>query len=338
VPPDQGQGIVASAIARWPSALEDAVLGTRDPDAIVGLLRTFSGSALGAELDGVTFYRRGVGAVFGLALNDDRRVVVKVHRRDLIPSGIDGCRAVQRRLAARGLPAPMPIGDVRPLGNGLAAAEEMLSMGHIADAHDPQVRGVLAAGLHSFIRAAAPLVGIADVPLERPFHLPPDRLWPTPHDLRFDFTLPGAGWVDEAAAQARSRLDGLASDVVIGHSDWRTENLRLDHGTLVAIFDWDSVCASTEPVLVGGNSAGFTADWDARAFSPYPSPGEMDAFVEAYEAARGSAFGREEREIVRAARLYRLAYMARCEHSDTVQGLFGAAPSDGWLALLRRLT
>jgi hypothetical protein len=320
--------------------LEDVLLGTSNPARIVGLLDSFTRSALASELHSVTFYRRGVGAVFGLLLMDNRRVVVKVHRLDLVPEGLDGIRTVQRTLAERGFPAPTPIGSPQAMGHGIAAAEEMLIAGEKVNPHDASVRRVLAAGLFQFVEAATPLLGIVQLPLANPYGLPDDQLWPTPHDLRFDFSLPGAEWIDELAKDARSVLDQSASgSMVIGHADWRIENLCMDQSTVVAIFDWDSVCTCPEAVLVGAASVHFTTDWSDSSTDPFPSPGESSAFVSEYEEARGRRFASRDRELVEAAQIYRLAYGARCEHSDSLLGLFPDADGEsGFAALLRLVT
>ncbi len=337
---DRGTSVIATVIGEWPSALEDVLLGTTDPARIVELLDGFTRGALASELHSVTFYRRGVGAVFGLLLMDNRRVVVKVHRLDLVREGLDGIRTVQRTLAERGFPAPTPIGSPQAMGHGIAAAEEMLNAGEKVNPHDASVRRVLAAGLVQFVEAATPMLGIVQLHLANPFGLPDDQLWPTPHDLRFDFSLPGAEWIDELAKDARSVLDQSASEsMVIGHADWRIENVCLERSTVVAIFDWDSVCACPEAVLVGAASVHFTTDWSDSSTDPLPSPDESSAFVNEYEEARGRRFASRDRELVDAAQIYRLAYGARCEHSDSLLGVFPDADGEsGFAALLRSVT
>ncbi len=338
---DRGTSVIAAAIDEWPSSLEGVLLGTSDPARIVGLLDGFLASALGGELQSVTFYRRGVGAVFGLLLTDSRKVVVKVHRVDLVGDALDGIRTVQRTLADQGLPAPTPIGKPQAMGNGIGAAEEMLTGGDKVNPHDASVRRVLASGLFQFVEAATPMLGIVRLPLANPFGLPDDQLWPTPHDLRFDFSLPGAEWIDELAKDARSVLDQSASEpMVIGHADWRIENLRMDRSAVVAIFDWDSVCTCPEAVLVAAASVHFTTDWSDSSTDPFPSPDESSAFVNEYEEARGRRFASRDRELVDAAQIYRLAYGARCEHSDSLLGVFPDVDGGerGFAALLRSVT
>src|SRR4029079_10001048 len=95
----RGHVVVASAIGEWRSSLEAVLFGTTDSAEIVDLVNAFCAGALGIGIRRVTFYKRGVGAVFGVSLADGRRAVIKVHRADLTDVGLDGMRAVQRRLA-----------------------------------------------------------------------------------------------------------------------------------------------------------------------------------------------------------------------------------------------
>jgi hypothetical protein len=275
-----------------------------------------------------------------VVLADNRRVVVKVHRPDFLREGLDGIRAVQRMLADRGLPAPTPIGDPEALGNGIAAAEEMLTGGEPVDAHDPSVRRVLATHLFGFVEAATPMLGHVPLPLANPFGLADDQLWPTPHDLRFDFSLPGAEWIDQLAQDAYSFLRrNETGAMVIGHADWRIENLRVDRSAVVAIFDWDSVCVIPEAALVGATSIHFTTDWSDPTTDSFPSLDESAAFIYEYEEARGRAFTSRERELVHAEQIYRLAYGARCDHSDALLGVFPDSDGESRFAqLLRSVT
>jgi len=329
------EAIVAGAISAWMSPLEETLLGTADPPEIVRLLDGFCVSNLGDRLGTLMFYRRGVGAVFGLVLRDGRRVVVKVHRLELVPQGLDGVRRVQERLAALGLPAPRPLGDPSPLGRGVASAEEMLTAGRALDAHRPEVRRALAEGLRRFVEAAMPMRETVHLPLAHPFDLPPNDLWPPAHDLRFDLRLPGGEWIDEIGAAARAVLEEPAGPTVIGHMDWRAENLRFNGG-LAAIFDWDSVKLCPEPALVGANATTFTGNWSDSRVDPYPSIEETAAFGAEYMSAKGLPLSRGEVRTADAARLYHLAYNARCEYSDASLGFFPNLNTDrGWRSLLR---
>jgi hypothetical protein len=332
----RAESVVARSIASWPSPLEHALFGTDAASDIVRLVDDFCRSVLGDRVATVAFYRRGVGGVFGLRLASDRSAVVKVHRPEMVADGLDGIRRVQRHLADAGLPAPRPIGDPAPLGRGVGAAEELLDRGRVVSARTSARRRVLVEGLLRFVRAAQPLLGSVEVPAAYPFDAPSDRLWPPPHDLRFDLTLAGGEWIDELGAEARSVLSAPSGRTVIGHADWRVQNLRVQDGRIVAIYDWDSVARFPEPALVGATAATFTATWGDRRFDPYPSLDDVRAFVTDYERARGDPFSDDERRTMDAAGIYRLAYSARCEHSDAHQGrLPESPPSRGWRHLLR---
>jgi hypothetical protein len=328
---------IGREIEAGPSPLEGALFGGSDPGVIAELLHSYSRAHLGLEPVSGIFYRRGVGAVFGLELSDGSKVVLKVHRRDLVGDGMDAVILVQRHLADRGLPAPRPIGKPAALGAGIATLEEFIDRGVVGNAHEAGVRMGLAAALHSFVEASAPLIPLDGLRLVAPLGLSDDRLWPTPHDLRFDFSVQGGEWIDQAGATARDRLRATTARAVIGHDDWRVENLRVHDDVVVAIFDWDSVVLSPEPALVGHAAHAFTADWGSQEIDALPTLDESRAFVADYEAVRGSAFTVSERESIDAAHLYALAYSARCEHSDATLGVFPDMGLDyGWRGLLRR--
>jgi hypothetical protein len=106
----------------------------------------------------------------------------------------------------------------------------------------------------------------------------------------------------------------------------------------VAILDWDSVACGPEAALVGANASAFTADWGRQETNPYPSPHEISSFVAEYEAGRGASFVGPERVVLDAALRYRLAYAARCQHSDGHLGVFGdLGPDAGYRGLLKTI-
>ncbi len=303
---------------------------------IAEIIEAFVRSRCGPISDGV-FYRPGVGVVAGLRLVDGSEVVVKVHRWNVSIPRLAAVQNVQAALAEAGLPVPRPLAEPAPLVHGIATIEE-LRRGRRADGRDPAVRRAIAEGLHTFITASAPLAGRVDV--GRPLLLRPvgAPLWFEPHDVRFDFdaTAAGAAWIDELAALARSRLEHPGPNVVIGHFDWRVENLAFRGADIVAIYDWDSVAAAPEAVVVGNTAAQFTADWTIGEFDPLPSVAEMQSFVGDYERARGTRFDGAEREVLDAANLFACAYGARCQHSDmTKHPAIARTASSAWYRLLR---
>jgi hypothetical protein len=114
-----GETVIAASIASWPSRLEQAVFGTDDPRGIFDLLDDFCVAALGTRVREVVFYRRGVGAVFGIELADGRRIVVKVHPAEIVGDRLDGVRRVQRHLADPRPSGSAPWGGQRPSGTAL---------------------------------------------------------------------------------------------------------------------------------------------------------------------------------------------------------------------------
>jgi len=317
----QGVSVIADSINQWPSALEHVVLGTNDPQTIARMLEQYCQDQFQQSINAVLFYNRSVGAVFGVGLSDGSKIVVKVHRPEIVRDRLDGVLAVQRHLADAGLPVPSPRASPVPLGLGIATAEDFIDRGRVGDGHDPEIRRGLAKALHTFVAAATPLLGAIDVRATSLSAFPESGLWPTPHDVRFDFTLEGAKWIDDQAARARARLDRASGRLVIGHADWRVENLRMRGSDVVAIFDWDSVGVMLEPVLIGTNAGGFTANWSDPSIEHVPSLDESRAFAHDYESARDRPFTDSEWETSDAALLYLLAYGARCEHSDAVAGI-----------------
>ena len=135
----------------------------------------------------------------------------------------------------------------------------------------------------------------------------------------FGATEEGAEWIDEVAAQAKRALDSFDGKVVIGHTDWSVGQMRFKDGEVSVVYDWDSVRAEREVVVVGTAAATFTATWRFGVPNP-PSPEEAWSFVEEYEAARQSVFSEEERVAIAAAAIYVMAYTARCEHALDPEG------------------
>jgi hypothetical protein len=290
---------------------------------------TYCRRALGSSIAEAEFVKAGVGCVYGLRLADGRRVVVKVHPPRASARYLEAMQVVQRHLVAAGFPAPEPLAPPAPAGAGLAVAEVLLDRGGRADAHDPAVRRTMAEALVRLVALArrfAELDGLR----ENLMAMGPDRLWPVPHDARFDFeaTARGAEWIDVIAARARRARDRDAGDVVVGHTDWRVENMRFADGAISAVYDWDSLAVQREAVLAGGVAHLFTADFSAGPdWVQRPSLDEALAFIADYEVARGRPFGADERAVARAALLYAMAFTARCEHSDLLTD-FGTRPVD----------
>jgi hypothetical protein len=232
-------------------------------------------------------------------------------------------QVVQAHLSSHAFPCPRPLLGPTAVEAGVAIVEELLDCGTRASAHHPPIRIALARALARVValcRGFRSLSGLRPSLLASPAA---GTLWPEPHDRRFDFerTAAGAGWIDEFAAQARARLAASCGQIVVAHSDWRTEHLRFELEEIVAAYDWQSVAAGREPALVGAAAHAFTADWGRSQARRLPRLAESRAFVADYEAARGGPFSHAERETIDAAWVYATAYGARCEHSDAQLGL-----------------
>jgi Phosphotransferase enzyme family len=321
--------LTAERLEAWrdlPHVLRD-VFPDPTPEGIAAALDAYCRRALGAPIAGAEFAKAGVGSVHGLRLADGRRVVVKVHPPRSSPRHLEAMQAVQRHLAGAGFPAPEPLAAPERLGRGIAVADALLDGGGRADAHDPAVRRTMAASLARLVALCRSFTGF-DGLRENLMQMGPNDLWPVPHESRFDFvaTAAGAEWIDAIARRALRVRDRDAGDVVVGHADWRVENMRFDGGAVSAVYDWDSLTIQREPVLVGGVAHLFTSDFTAGAeWVQRPTLEEAIAFVADYEAARGVAFAADERASARAALLYAMAYTARCEHSDALTD-FGTRP------------
>jgi len=326
--------LIAERSARWEPLIERAIFATTEPAEIEEIITGFAADHLGPVAEAL-FYRSSVGVVAGLHLADGSEAVVKVHRWNVTVERLAAIQRVQSHLARRSLPAPRPLVAPSPLAGGIATAEELIG-GQPVDGHDRAVRRSIAEGLWAFVAAADGLAGAVDIGGPLMLRPPGAALWHEPHDLRFDFdaTATGAEWIDELASVAQHRLDALDGPVVVGHFDWRVQNLAFSGDAIAAIYDWDSVYAASEPVIVGGSAAQFTCDWTRQDEDTLPSVEEMRSFVRDYELAKGRPFSPGEREIIDAANLFQCAYGARCQHAAMAHDPRFDERSH-WLRLLR---
>jgi hypothetical protein len=308
-----------------PPAAEPVIFGTIDAQEIAALADRFCAETFGSSVVEPLFYRSSVGAVFGVALTDGRRVVVKAHQPDADRAFLEAVHAVQHRLGSQGFPCPQPLLAPTPFARGFATAETLLDQGDYQDAHQPWVRRAITAALAEQVRLAAPL---ASHPGFRASHYAsagtdPDRLFPKPHSAMFDFeaTSAGAEWIDDLARRAKLRVAALADQVgplVVGHSDWSTKHFRFVDTEIRAVYDWDSLRLASEPVVIGRGAHAHCAAYDTPLSGTVhnaPSYEEVVAFIEGYEAARGEAFTPAQRSTAAAACVYSLAYSSRCSHS-----------------------
>lgn len=309
---------IASWLAPWETHfVEPVVFGTTDPYQIARLLDAFCREELGAAIADVLFYESSIGAVCGMRLQDGRRVVVKVHQPSHTLEFLLAVVRVQRYLLAHGYPCTRPLLDPRPFAQGLATTEVFVDEGEYRQADDPAVRRSMAHMLARLIqpgRTPEAIPGVQPSLFDR--RLPAGVTWPVPHSKLFDFeaTAAGAEWIDEIARQAQEiKLRG-AGELVLGHTDWSVKHFRFVGENVRVIYDWDSLILEKEPVIIGHASAYFTYT-EFFGELRLPTDEEARAFVSEYEAARGRPFTYEEHQTLNAAKIYSLAYSARCEHA-----------------------
>jgi hypothetical protein len=250
------------------------------------------------------FFAASAGVVLGLRLEDGSRVALKAFR---VRPGLNEAVAVQAELHARGFPCPRPLlGPVRLRSGSVAVVQEWIEAPQ-RDLHEPSLRRAAAWLLAELVEQAPRRDGLPPTFAGRRGPFPP------PHDSRFDLTRPDGAWIDAAAALVLPTLIRPAAKVV-GHSDWSAKNLGWDGDRISAVYDWpDSVALGAEETIVGQASVNFPATWDLPVEPKLATADESDAFLEEYEEAAGR---RLDRERIEAARIYLIAYSARCELSD----------------------
>ena len=294
--------------------------GTDNAEQIAALIDDFCRNQLRSAIRGYYFYQSSVGSTHGLQLEDGRDIVIKVHPpADVNPHLLNDQRSLDTVfqvtcwLAGQRYPCPKPILGPSPLGKGLATVDQFLERGDYGNGFEPECRKTIAVGFAELIDRLRSFPGDAS----RLKHFwRGDTLYPQPHSKLFDFekTAPGAEWIDDFARRAR-QAGNREGQLLLGHADWRVEHLRFEDGKIVASYDWDSLAFWTETELVGISAHGFTADWSKENVRRIPTADNIRAYVSDYEAARGSAFFKRERQSLFAHCVYFIAYGARCTHS-----------------------
>jgi hypothetical protein len=249
------------------------------------------------------FVASSAGMVFGLRLRDGSRVALKAIRPR--PGLREACE-VQTELHARGFPCPRPLLGPVPLGHSYAVVQEWVEALQ-RDLHDPALRQISAALLAQLVALAPRREGLP------PTFVGACAPFPPPHDSRFDFARPDGSWIDEIGATANASR-ASPREGVVGHSDWSAKNFGWDGDRIAVVYDWpDSAAADAEETIIGQASVNFPATWGLPVAPKFASREESEAFVEEYEEVAGR---RLDRDHIAAARLYALAYSARCELSD----------------------
>ena len=341
--PDAPPNVVRSpAEPARPVGAAEALFGTDDPETVRLQIDTFLLRHLGTGVEAIEFTKLGDGVVLGVLTHDARHVVVRVHPPGMNVPFRRAVQEVQLLLAANGFPAPQPLLDAQPFGVGMATVESALVQLPPGDTRDRMIRRALADGLAAFIRLSAPLASRPEFAGRGPLRPgAPGSVFPPPFSssttepsngaIDYPATAVGAEWIEELGARARMLLLGAPNaPPVVGHFEWRDENVPAAGGRIAAVYAWNSIGTATEAVVVGSAAHQFTIS-AVSPTSPTSGAGdrpalrvptllEVQEFMTDYEAARGTPFTTAERVTARTAYVFCTAYGARCEHALAATG------------------
>lgn len=297
--PIVGRTVDAIDTAFRASSLPPSIVGTTDAEAVATAVREWCTEHLGA--DGECFRCEiSVGVVFGVQLDDGRRVAVKAHSRTLADAALRTMQQAQRQLAEARFPAPRPLAGPAPLLATLAMAEEWLE-GAAGDFSRPEIVSASARAFREHVEILRALPN-DDLPRTIAAGWPPK-----PHNALFDFARDpeGAAWIDAIALRAHERLG--VGGLVAGHADWSAKHVRFAADRVCATYDWDSLRRERLPVLAGFAAASHHVELDLE--SPWRAePARVRAYLDELDLSG------EEHETALAAAVYLFAYTARCEH------------------------
>jgi hypothetical protein len=308
----EGRTPLTSAVAR-------PIFGTEQVAEVTSMLSSWAEERLGAAISAVEQWHWSVGAVAIVGLSDGRRVALKAFPPRWTSEFLTAVVTVQRHLAARGLPCPVPLAGPFPLDAvGVMVCAESILGDPGWPLHPLGERELVASatGLARLVGLAEELAPAAVAALARhPMRTPEGELYPEPHSPLFDFGATGrdAGWIDDLARAALVARDGDTSTPVVAHTDWSARNVRLWPDGIRAIYDADSLSLVPESTAVGIAAATWSAFGDAGE-QIAPSPEEAAAWARAYERA-GRPLSGSQRHAAGGAVLHALAYTARCEHA-----------------------
>ena len=284
---------------------------------------------LGAPVAERVFTEGHLSAVYGLRLAGGREVVLKVRGGG---ARLDACLRVQRHMWEAGLCCPEPLAGPHRLGSAVASAEALLPAGEQPTRPDaPRLFASLLAGFVEYGAGLAPEPDLRPAPPWVCWYHRENGVWPAPDDRDADLNAEDCPvtWIDELGAAVRQRLGELrGAACVIGHGDWHGGNVRFLGGRPLAVHDWDSVLYEPEVVIAGQAAAVFQDDRSEGG----ADAGESQAFLEAYQSARGRAFGPAELQLCWAAGLWVLAFNAKKASLDGLDVL-GRAEAESRMRL-----
>src|SRR5215472_6838467 len=266
---------------------------------------------LGSPAESELFRTGHLARVTGTRLANGREVVVKV--RPAAPR-IAACSEVHRRLFDSGYPCPQPLAGPAPLGEYEATAESYIAGGGVLPGSGRAAQPFAAALAQLVHLAPRPgqVSSLAPAPAWAAWNHGQGRLWPWPEDLDVDLNeVHGSGWIDAAGQAARQKLQEGQDQAVIGHGDWITDNLRWHGNRLLVAYDWDSLIADSEAVIVGLAAAVYPT---SRAGGEAAVTETRDLLA-AYAAARGRQFCPGELQRCWAAGVWLRAFDAKKQYA-----------------------
>lgn len=254
---------------------------------------------LGARPVTTLFLVSHLSEVWALRLGDGREVVVK--RRADASGRTRHCVTVQRLLAEQGFPCPLPLTDATLDGGVATHAERFVAGGEL------EVEGTPAAAARSAVLLADLVHRLAAFDVAPPLPNPEWVRWETLPERHVAMAAPA--WLEDTSGRVRAKLATCRLSPVVGHVDWEAQNMHWQAGAPLAVHDWDSLALLPEAAIVG-TAAGVFATHGSPTLAPLAS---SEAFLRAYESARGSDFSAYEREIAWASSIWVALHNARDE-------------------------
>jgi hypothetical protein len=145
-------------------------------------------------------------------------------------------------------------------------------------------------------------------------------IWPRADDIDVDLNAePAPLWIDAIGQSLRARLAKATTEALIGHVDWEFHNIRWNGRAPLAVDDWDSVAALSEPAIAGAAATVFPSSPYGRTIAATIE--QPEAFLDAYQAQRGTRWNKEEEEICWAAGMWVLTYNAKKEPSAEAEAI-----------------
>lgn len=315
---DRMTKLIAERIAPWDRVpLLQEIFHSEEPAEVARQVYAFCEAELGQLPAEALFFFCSIGVVFGFQMPDGQRLVIKVHAPGRTRSFLVQQGKVQCYLVAQGYPCPRPVAGPRVLGEGLAIIDELVDEGIFRDAHEPAIRKAIATALYEQIQLLRDGVPAGIDPSCFDQCLPPDVLWPRPHNAIFDFeaTREGAEWIDELAWKVKRIIEANEHVLVLAHGDFSTNQMRFVGERLRIVYDWDSLTLRSELCTLGKTATSFAYTEQPGVTNSETTREDAEGFIADYEAARQKPFTPAEQRIIQAARLSGQLYGARCWHA-----------------------